>query len=98
MPHDLLAVDIALFDHDLQREDAVTSGRVLVAQRGGGLALLNPSLQDFKNVSHVEDGDLFKIMANNSFLHVFAKLELLLARCVEQVLEFFVVFYFILFY
>lgn len=39
MTHDLLALDVVLLDHDLQREDRVAAGGVLVAQRRCCLSL-----------------------------------------------------------
>ena len=51
--HHLFANDVALLDHYLHREDAMTAAGVFVAQRCGGLAILNSALKNFKYVCDV---------------------------------------------
>ena len=88
----LLALHVALLDHDLHREDAVTARGVLVAQRGGGLALLDAALQDGEDVRHVEHGDLLEVLAHHASLHVLAQLQLLVAGDVQQILQLLVIY------
>ena len=88
----LLALHVALLDHDLHREDAVTAGRVLVAEGGGGLALLDAALQNGEDVGHVKYSDLFQVLAHHASLHVLAELQLLVARDVEQILQLLVIY------
>lgn len=88
----LLALHVALLDHDLHREDTVTAGGILVAERGGGLALLDAALQDGENVRHVEHRDLLEVLAHHASLHVLAQLQLLVAGDVEQILQLLVIY------
>ena len=80
MADHLLALHVALLDHDLHREDAVTAGGVLVAEGGGGLARRNTALQDVEDVAYAEHGDFFEVLAHHASFHILAELQLLVAR------------------
>lgn len=89
--NNLLAVHVAFLDHDLHRKNAVRPRRVLVAQGLGSLALQDAALQDLEDVTNVEDRDLLEVLAHHALVHVLAKLELLVAARVEQVLKLLIV-------
>lgn len=80
-----LALDVVLLYHDLHTEDTMTTGRVLIHQRGCTLSLLKPFLQYFQNMFHADNWNFFQVLAYNSFLGILTQLQLLVAVRIEQI-------------